>query len=183
MSHLPRIVKQSFCHHYLIRLICVVVVHLDLLDLPVLPYNLFYYSGFRIKVETQINESNEAISELFWPHYAWPSMHTCSFSHLDVGWSMAVDFARDHLPDWPPFALLCLRHALLLSWCVYKAHFALHLLPFLNNEVTIFLNKAPVLKWLSDQDSLITLPKCVLIEVGMAKLVISKLCNSAWNSL
>ena len=152
MSYLPRIVKPIFCHCYLIRLIGGIVVNcpvnLDLLDLPVLPwpYKLFYYSGFRIKVEIQINESNEAISELFWPHYAWPSMHTCSFSHLDVGWSMAVDFARDHLPDWPPFALLCLRHALLLSWCVYKAHFALHLLPFLNNEVTIFLNKAPVLK-------------------------------------
>ena len=145
MSNLPRIVKPSFCHHYLIRLICFVVVncpvYLDLLDLPVLPYNLF-----RIKVETQINESNEAISELIWPHHAWPSMHTCSFSHLDVGWSMAVDFARDHLPDWPPFALLCLRHALLLSWCVYKAHFALHLLPFLNNGVTFFLNKMLVLK-------------------------------------
>ena len=129
----------SFCHHYLIRLICVGVVnfHLDLPDL----ISYYLYSRLRIKVEIQINESNEAISELFWPHYAWPSMHTCSFSHLDVGWSMAVDFARDHLPDWPPFALLCLRHALLLSWCVYKAHFALHLLPFLNNGVTFFLNK------------------------------------------
>ena len=31
---------------------------------------------------------------------ATAAMHTCSFSHLDVGWSMAVDFARDHLPDW-----------------------------------------------------------------------------------